>query len=184
MLSDYPDTQIEKEITHTHFLRFLKIRDNILNNQFGRLYGNGYNVPELATVYAPIQKSCEEKEFCKKLSTKEGREKLSSILSITQDFSLLSEFELGHYGRLDLLGKSVRTVFAIECKVGLAPNSLVSQIDRYRLALELNMNLGLYDEVKAYVVSERFTTYEAIELSRLSVNMIEHSGTIQSLKVL
>lgn len=184
MLSDYTDSQIEKEITEPHYRRFLKIRENISNKQYGRLYGAGYDAPVLPYFVAPIEKSCQEKEFCKKLFSKDGVDKLSSTLEIPQGLSLLSEVELGNYGRLDLLGKVARTVFAIEVKVGKAPNSLVSQIDRYRLALELDMTLGMYDEVKAYVVAEQFTNYEAIELSRLAVNMIEHAGTIESLRLL
>ena len=67
--------------------------------------------------------------------------------------------------------------------MGSAPADVVSQIDRYRLASELDMCMGLHDDVKAVVVAESFPHYVAVELSRLSVTMVTHDGSPQGLKV-
>lgn len=184
MLSEYSDEIILQEIGEIHFKRYNQIRENIKRHSYGRIYATGQTAPILRQTFTRPEKSCKEKEFCDILSSKEGRAKLSELLKLSQSCSILREFELQEYGRVDLLVRDGRKVFPIEVKVGLAPNSLVSQIDRYRLALELDMCCGLHDCVEAYVMAEMFTSYEAIELSRLSVGMIEHNGTLASMKVL
>lgn len=184
MLSEYEPEKIREEIGEIHFKRYNVIQDNISRGLYGRIYFSGNTAPFIKTSYTPQEKTCKEKEFCDILVSTEGRKKLSELLQFSQSFSILREFELGEFGRVDLLVRSDRKVFPVEVKMGEAPNSLVSQIDRYRLALELDMVWGLYDEVEAVVLAERFTPYEAIELSRLSVKMVEHNGTIASMKVL
>ncbi len=182
MLSDYSENTILAEITAIHFNRFLKIKDNIQKGIFGRIYESGFSTPMLEA--GKKQPSCQELEFVNKLCTDEGRAKLCTLCELSPKTNFQREYELNEYGRLDLLGKEGRRLVAIEVKVGQAPNSVVSQIDRYRLALELNFCIGIYDTVDAYVLAESFTTYDAIELSRLSVKMIEHKGMIESMRLL
>jgi hypothetical protein len=183
MLSSYSDYEILNEIGLVHYNRFEIIRKNIENNMFGRLNGNGYTTPDDITTYKK-EKTIKEKDFCKLLYSKTGSRFLAELVGADlNSYTILNEFELGDYGRLDFLIKSGRKVYAIEVKTGEAPSSLVSQIDKYRLALELSMNFGLYDEVQAFVVAEAFPVYVTGELSRLSIELIEHKGTLETLKL-
>jgi hypothetical protein len=84
----------------------------------------------------------------------------------------------------DFLVREGRTHHVIEVKAGGTPSDVVSQIDRYRIGSELEMTMGLHDRVTATVIAERFSPYVAMELSRLSVRMVTHCGTPESLRLL
>lgn len=182
MISDYSDNKIHQEITTVHFNRFLKIKSNIQNGIFTRIYGEGTTTPILES--SKKQPTCQEIEFVNKVCTPEGKVILCKLCGLSPRASLQREYDLGEYGRLDLYIKDARRAVAIEFKVGCSDSSLISQIDRYRLALELNLCLGLYDVVDVFVAVESFTSYTAIELSRMSVKMIEHKSTISSMRLL
>ena len=183
MLNEYPDCDILKEIDEPHFERYKTIRTNIQNGIYGRIHGSGFETPEIPLVFSK-DKSGSEKEFCDKLWSKEGRIKLSNLLNLSKNATILREYEIDSFGRLDFLIRDGRRISIIEVKMGQSPYSLVSQIDKYRLAVELDMCYGLYDYVNAYTIAESYTSYEAIELSRASVKILEHKGTLESLRII
>lgn len=183
MLSEYPDEQIRKEITEVHFDRLIKIRDNITRGIYGRLHGDSFTTP-ITTTIVNKERSGLEKEFCNQLVTSLAQRKLAELMHIQGKFGVCREYDLSPYGRLDFLFREGRRLCALEVKMGKAPNSLVSQIDRYKIALELEMCKGLVDRVDAYVLAESYTQYEMSELSRMGIRMMEHRGTVESLRII
>jgi hypothetical protein len=179
MLNTYTEREILSELHPIHFERFKTIQRRIEQNLFGRLYGEGYQTPIFEQNFAPVQKSGPELEFCKELVRQ--KTKLLYILQASPTALVGREEEMREFGRCDILARDNRIIRAVEVKMGEAPSSVVSQIDKYVLALELNMCLGLYDIVVGTVIAEKFPPYVAAELSRIGINMITHSGTVDSL---
>ncbi len=174
-------SSIKDEIGQIHYARFELIQANIQNGSYGRLYGYGFETPYIDP-FTNKEASGDEAEFHKKLITKSGRQCLYDCLNIDFWAGMLHEVEMDPYGRCDFVIREGRTTYAIECKMGEAKSAVVGQIDKYRLALELEMSMGMSDRVIAVVVAETFTPYVAGELSRLSVRMIQHNGQPESLK--
>lgn len=172
---------VKADIGPIHYARFEIIKENVKNGHFGRLYGYGMETPEIDPS-GSTESNGKEDEFHRLLLSKEGREKLFGCLDIEFYASVVHEVEMDPYGRCDFVVREGRTWHAIEVKMGEAKSAVVSQIDKYRLAMELDMNLGLHDRVEAVVVAENFSPYVAGELSRLSVRMLKHAGTIESLR--
>lgn len=173
---------VRAELGLKHFLRLHQIKAKIKIGQYGRLYGDGYETPAIEATYGVIQKSGLEREFCDKLYSQDGRERLAVACGFGPVCTVLRELDLDEFGRVDFLLGEGRARLAVEVKMGEAPSSVVSQIDKYRLGLELDMCRGLYDEVFAAVAAEYFPPYVATELSRLSVIMLQHNGTIESVR--
>lgn len=178
------DNSIQAEIGLPHFLRFNQIRTQIKAGRYGRLYGDGFETPPIAATYGTIQKSGDEREFCAKLSNRAGKDKIAVACGLTELSTMLTEVDLDEFGRVDFLIMEGRKQCAVEFKMGEAQHAVVAQIDKYRLGLEFDMCKGLYDEVLAAVAAEHFPLYVATELSRLSVMMLEHKGTIASIQPL
>lgn len=171
------------DIDEIHRGRFKKIKEGILNGSFSRLYGSGTSVSNLDFSYINSEKSGKEKDFCWELIKADGLEKLCDIIGCTYLFTnVVSELNMDPYGRCDLVLKEGRSMYVVEVKMGSAPSSVVSQIDKYRLCMELDMCRGLYDEVFAFVLAENYPSYVSLELSRLDVGMIEHKGSPDTLK--
>jgi hypothetical protein len=164
----------------SHFDRFSRIRYGIKHGNYGRLYDQGEAAPENAE---KIEQKLEidESKF-HTLLLGEGKQKFLSEIGASSKASIVHEFEMDPYGRCDFLIRDGRTWHVVEVKIGQAPTSVVSQIDKYRLFSELQMCLGLHDEVKAAVIAQSFPTYVAGELSRISVSMLLHRGDADSLK--
>lgn len=171
---------LKDQIGAIHYARYELIRENIRNGQFGRLYGFGTSVPSIESG-GINEDSGSEAEFHKMLLSKQGKERLFGCLGIESGASVVHELDMAPYGRCDFLVREGRTWHVIEVKMGEAKSSVVSQIDKYRMAQELEMCLGLHDRVEAVVVAENFTPYVAGELSRLSVQMVKHGGNIDGL---
>lgn len=176
-------SSILEEIGPIHYARFELIQANVKNENYGRLYGSGFETP-FVDPFITKERSGEEAEFHMKLWQKEGREKMFECLGIGFWASTLHEVDMYPYGRCDFLVREGRTWYVIEVKTEGAGHSVASQIDKYRLAMELDMSLGLHDKVEAIVIATTFSPYVAGELSRLSVKMVTHNGTVESLKVL
>lgn len=170
------------ELGYKHYGRYLDMRANMRKNIFSRLCSNGIELIEKNRHNDESIKK--EKVFCKEIL--KNLQYIISILGISDKYNVVPEFDMGIYGRCDFLIRDLknRTWIVIEVKMGAAPTSVISQIDRYRLALELDMCLGLHDEVKAYVMAEQFTEYVSRELSRAGVGMILHKGDITELNII
>lgn len=166
------------EIGAVQMGRFRKIREGITDGSFARLYGQGTDSSAL-DLGPPADRSGEEKDFCKKLL--QDRHVLLCLLG-ADGADIVTELPMDPYGRCDFVIRAGRRVYVAEVKMGEAPSSVVSQIDKYRLCMELDMCLGTHDEVLAFVVAESFSPYVASELSRLDVGMIEHKGNCESMK--
>jgi hypothetical protein len=171
------------EIGPIQMLRYRRIAEEVRSGRFGRLYGDGNPVPVPRCDISIDKKSDDEKKFQRTL-TGQGRASLLSIMGAPDDVILVTELDLYEYGRCDFVAYGGRKTWVAELKMGEAKSQVVSQIDKYRLALELDMCLGLYDEVRAYVLAERFPSYVSTELSRAGVTMVEHSGRSDSLRII
>jgi RecB family endonuclease NucS len=154
------------------------------NGQYGRLYGYGEAVPDLNPYEQSENDDLNEVEFHKKLMTKTGRQILFDRLGIEFWADLVHEIEMDPFGRMDFLIREGRIRHAIEVKDCEAKSSVIGQIDKYRISLELEMCHGLYDEVRGYVIARSFHPYVASELSRMGVRMFLHSGEPDSLRKL
>jgi hypothetical protein len=131
---------------------------------------------------APVEPSGPEKDFHKVLITNAGRTALFKEAGIRDWASASHEHDFWEYGKCDFYIREGRIAHVVEVKMGEAPSSVVSQIDRYRLAAELDMCFGLHDEVMAVVMAEKFPPYVMTELSRLNVTMLLHRGTPDSIE--
>lgn len=169
------------EIGAAHYDRYRLIKDAVSSGTFSRLYGAGESTPEPFGL-PPAEYEGDEADFHRKVMSVEGRRKLYECLGIDFWANMTHEMELDPYGRCDFVVREGRTWHCIELKMREAKSSVVSQIDKYRLALELDMCMGLHDRVKAVVVAQAFSPYVASELSRLSVDMLKHDGTVESLR--
>jgi hypothetical protein len=167
------------EIGEENYKRYLRIKANIENGSFIRLYGTGFSVPSESYETCEVDK--EEREF--HLDLMHSPAALFSLIDVPMDAIMVHELELSDYGRCDFVLRHGRTVTAVEVKMGDSPTSVVSQIDKYRLGLELDMCLGLYDRVRAFVLAGSFGPYVASELSRVDVGMIVHHGTPEELRL-
>lgn len=183
MIEDEGKRASIKEALGKHFDRYEIIKFNIQNKQYGRIYGQGTDTPEIDP-FGNKESDGKEAEFHKKLMSKEGRQKLFNCLGIEFWATMVHELEMDPYGRCDFLIREGRELTVCEVKMGSAKSSVVSQIDKYRLAMELDFCLGLHEKVNAVVIAETFSPYVATELSRLSVQMVQHSGEPESLRKL
>lgn len=166
--------KLSDEIGLIHYGRFLKIKEGITSNSWSRIYGSGETTPRSFEVYeSAVEKR--ENDIHKALLSKEGMVLLEALLGVSDEAIYIHEYDLRDYGRCDILARDKRTIYIIEVKQGETPSSVVSQIDKYRLAMELDMSLGLYDYVQAAVVAESFSKYVTAELSRLDVKMLAFS---------
>ena len=169
---------LEDEICPIHARRFRAIREGILSGTYARIGGGGVSVPSDCFLMQP-EDDAKEKDFHKELMAPPGRGVLFGCLGISdQKATMLHEYDLGTYGRCDFLIREGRAWYAIEVKIGEAKPEVSAQVDKYRLALELDMVLGMHDEVFAAVVANGFCPYAASELSRMGVIMIAHQGSV------
>lgn len=168
------------EIGERNYQRYLRIKSNIENGSFARLYGGGLNAPEPSL--DPTESEKGEREF--HLELMQNPAALFSLIDVPKDAIVVHELELSEYGRCDFIFRHGKTITALEVKMGDAPTSVVSQIDKYRLGLELDMCLNLYDQVRAFVLAGGFGTYVASELSRVDVGMLVHRGDPSELRLL
>lgn len=173
-------SKLASEIGPAQMERFRKIKDRVSRGEFGRLYGPGESVGPVYEAPRIRERSGPEKEFCRALLKE--RERLLGAMDMEFWADIVPEVDMDPFGRCDFVAREGRTVAVVEVKMGEAPTSVVSQIDKYRLAAELDMCIGTHDEVLAYVVAENFQPYVATELSRLSVNMILHKGSPRTLR--
>lgn len=174
--------KLVEEIGPVQVLRFRRIRKEVEEGTFRRLYGDGVGIEELRMSPPWREKGGSEKEFCRKLLSREGLCRLFLVLSVSEGALVVPEVRMDPYGRCDMVIREGKRVHVVEVKVGEAPTSVVAQIDKYRLCMELEMCLGLHDEVLAYVLAESFSPYVSSELSRIDVRMIEHRCSLDSLR--
>jgi hypothetical protein len=170
-----------EEVGVPHLLRYDRIRRGVESGGFPRLHGAGYEAPEGLAPAVPADPGVDERAFCSAL-VKE-RAALLGLLGASPAAIVASEVEMDPYGRCDLLLRDGRVLHVVEVKMGDAPTAVVSQIDKYRLAMELDMCAGLHDEVRAWVVAGGFPPYVACELSRAEVGMILHAGRASELRL-
>jgi hypothetical protein len=180
MLESEKPEDIINEIGEVHYRRFQQIKNNIIFGNFRRLYGTGTSMPAI-NEYFVKEPDIKEKEFHKLLMTKSGRLPLFSCLGASEASTMVHEIEVSPYGRIDFVVKDGRKWYAVEVKVEEAKDDIIGQVDKYFVALELEMNLGLHDYVGAAVVAPSFSPYVTAELSRMGVIMVTHSGTAESL---
>lgn len=172
---------LRDEIGAPHHARFLLIKDAIKSGTYARLYGSGSETPDVEGL-TQSEYEGDEAEFHRKLMRSDARKLLFDCLGIDQSANYVHEVEMGPYGRCDFVIREGRIWHCVEVKMREAKHSVVSQIDKYRLAMELDMCMGLHDRVNAIVVAQSFSPYVATELSRLSVLMVKHDGTVESLR--
>jgi hypothetical protein len=168
------------EIGEQNYKRYLKIKTNVENGSFARLYGGGGNAPDPIFDISETEKG--EKEFHMELMSNPYA--LFSLIDVPKDAIVVHELEMSEYGRCDFIFRHGKTITALEVKIGDAPTSVVSQIDKYRLGLELDMCLNMYDQVRAFVLAGGFGPYVTSELSRVDVGMIVHRGKPDELRLL
>jgi hypothetical protein len=171
------------EVGPRHMERLDRIRERMSHGEYGRVYGRGSEVPDVAP-RAHVEPSGVEADFHKKLIHRDGRGLFMDVIGAARGSDMVHELDMREFGRCDFVIRDGRTWHVVEIKMGQAPADVPSQIDRYRIASELDMNLGLHDDVRAAVVAEHFPQYVATELSRLAVSMILHDGTPAGLRVL
>jgi hypothetical protein len=172
--SSRKDELVLSEIGPVHMGRFRTIRERVRTGSFGRLYGDGIGVPRDQVEFVSEDQS--EDEVHRWLYGKDGSSLLLACIGASWESIMCSEVVMGEYGRCDILVRDGRTVYPVEIKAAEAPSSVVSQIDRYRLAMELDFCLGLYDKVIPVVVAGDFGPYVRQELSRCDVSMVCHEG--------
>lgn len=172
---------LDDQLSRPQLLRYVAMKGRMAIGEYGRIYGAGAGADGIAAP-TKAEPSGSEVDFHRKLMTREGRTALCLALTANLDADFLHELDLSPYGRLDLLVKDGRTWTAVEIKMGEAQPSVISQVDKYRLALELEMNKGLHDEVQAVVLAEAFPEIVKAELARMAVTMVQHDGTLQGIR--
>ena len=169
------------EIGRKHWPRFYKMKDGVEDGTFPRLFGSGYETPLAWDQYMAFPDNLpKEREFCRQIANEPV---LRAVVGASSESIIVLEVEMDEFGRCDIVIRDGRTMHVIEVKMGEAPTDVPSQIDRYILSSELDMCLGLHDEVIAHVVAGRFPKYVATELSRRSVGMILHEGRPDRLRL-
>jgi hypothetical protein len=174
---------LAREIGPVHMLRCRRIAAEVRSGSFRRLHGDGVSTPSVPFQYDTKEKTEDEKAFQRRLySHSGGKVVFLAAIGAPADAVIVPELDLREFGRCDLVLYGGRRAWVVELKMGEARSSAVSQIDKYRLALELDMGLGLYDEVSAVVIAASFPRYVAGELSRMGVGMVVHDGNPESLR--
>lgn len=168
------------EIGPVNYARYLKIKTNVENGSFCRLYGGGQATPQ--PVECNYETGKEERQFHVDLMAQPAA--LFSLIEVPNDALVIHELDLSEYGRCDFVFRHGKVVTVVEVKMEDAPTSVVSQIDKYRLGLELDMCLNLYNTVRAFVLAAGFGPYVTSELSRVDVGMIVHQGKPNELRLL
>lgn len=170
------------EIGSKHMPRFYKMKDGIEDGTFLRLFGSGgYETPLDQDRFMPFPDDLpKEREFCRQIANEPI---LRAVVGASSDSIIVLEVEMNEFGRCDIVIRDGRKLYVIEVKMGEAPTDVPAQIDRYIMAAELDMCLGLYDEVIAHVVAGKFPKYVSTELSRRSVGMILHEGRPDRLRL-
>ena len=169
------------EIGTRHMPRFYKMKDGVEDGSFPRLFGSGYETPPVVDyAIVNVNELPKEREFCRQISCEPI---LRAIVGAQSESIIVLEVEMDEFGRCDIVIRDGRILHVIEVKMGEAPTDVPAQIDRYILAAELDMCLGLHDEVVAHVVAGKFPKYVATELSRRSVGMILHEGRPDRLRL-
>jgi hypothetical protein len=161
-----------------HVKRYEWMRLSIESGTFARFHGEPCGVP---TYHAPAAEDDQREADFNRTVVRE-RVKLFNCLGIQPKSGMLAEFEMGEFGRCDFVVREGRMWHAIESKIGEAGFASVAQIDKYRIALELDMCLGMYDRVEAAVLARGFSPYVSSELSRHGVRMVAHDGTLDRLR--
>lgn len=167
------------EIGPIHFERFKTISSRVKDNSFARITGDGVD----ATFLEPLKQDIEntpEKEFCKTILKEKTH--IYNAVGVSSKAIITTEVDVDPYGRIDIRFVENRVVKILEVKTKEAESSLVSQIDKYRVAIELDMCLGLYDQVEAYVLANAYNKYMISELTRASVVVLTHTGTPESIR--
>ena len=182
MLLDEKDDAIQAEIGPIHYKRLMYMKDEVRNGTFRRFRSGGEAMPELNPIVT--ERSRDEAAFHRLIMAKDGRRKLFDALGVQPSASLIHELELDPYGRVDFLIREGRKWHAVEIKAEEAKHDVVGQVDKYILGLSLEMCMGLHDEVGAAVLATGFSPYAASELSRMSVTMLVHDGTIEGIRKL
>ena len=173
------------EIGPIQMLRCRKIIEEVRSGTFRRLHGDGVSNPSIPFQYNTQEETEDEKAFQRKLfSPSGGKTVFLAIIGAPADAVIVPEFDFMEFGRCDLVIYAGRKAWAVELKMGEAKSSVVAQIDKYRVGLELDMCLGLYDEVEAFVLARSFPKYVATELSRMGVVMVVHEGKTDSLRLI
>jgi hypothetical protein len=162
-----------------HASRYSKMREAVIRGDYGRLRG-GSASPVVEWEATQAEPSGAEKDFC--LGLLKSPWAMLSLIGASDRALVVPQLDMGPYGRVDFLVRDGRTWYVVEVKMGEAPTSTVSQIDRYTIAAELDMCLGLHDEVFGAVLAEGFGPYALGELSRMGVHIIEHRGDPCSLR--
>jgi hypothetical protein len=183
MLEDEGSKKPLDQSLGVHYQRFLALRDAVRDGTFAKPHGIGSQAPPLDP-FAHKERSGEEAAFHRILMSPAGRGPLFACLGAGSKATMVHELEMGIYGRCDFVVREGRTWHAVEVKASEAKHDIVGQIDKYFLALELDMCLGMHDFVKAAVVARSFPPYVAGELSRMGVVMIAHDGSPESLRKL
>jgi hypothetical protein len=165
------DASLMDAIGEKHYSRYILLRDNMSRDQYCRLSAPGYSTPAFEMARQK-EKSVKEKDFCRGLLRR--KEEIMSLLDLSPKSSMVPELDMRPYGRCDfsVLDRESRVAVAIEVKIGEAPASTVSQIDKYMLCLELDMIKGLHDEVWGCVIADSFPYYVSSEFSRMGVHMV------------
>ena len=167
------------EIGPIHFERFKSISSRIKDNSFSRLVGRGSDAAIVEEIN-PESQTISEKEFCRVILKEKTH--IHQAVGASPNAIVTTEVDVYPYGRIDIRFVENRVVKILEVKMGEAPTSLVSQIDKYRVAIELEMGLGLYDYVEAYVLANSYNKFVSSELTRSSVVLLTHTGTPESIR--
>lgn len=170
---------LENEIGKIHYERFLLISHNIKHKLYIPLWNGGTAENFKPMSFQEGEPIGEEKEFHKLLLA--DRLLLYDVIGASKTSSIMHEIDVNPYGRIDFIVKDGRIWYVVEVKMGEVGHHVTSQIAQYRIAMEMTMNLGLHDIVKAAVVAPAFNTFAQGELTRNGVLLIGHSGTPESL---
>lgn len=178
-----PAGTLASELGPVHMERYRKIKERMTLGLYMRLSGDGSSAP-ISKWCPPASQENSERAFCKELCTRKGKAFLFNLLGASPDAFIIDEFDMGIYGRCDIVVQAGRVRWVVEVKMGRAPDSVVSQVDKYRLSEELQMCLGLHDDVRPFVLAGSFPPYVASELSRNGIEMLLHDGKPESLRTM
>lgn len=162
------------EVGEIHFARAKAMKKAIRDGTWSRI-GAGYSSQD-ATGHERAERSGREDKFHRWLYSRPGREAMCSCLGAGHRSGVVHEVDMEEFGRCDFVVRDGRRWFVVEVKMGNAPSSVISQIDKYRMAAELDMCKRTHDEVVGAVLAESFSPYVTAELSRSGVLMIQHDG--------
>lgn len=173
------DESLFESLKRSIFWEELKILgEQVDNGEVVRKYELLKELDDSVHLEGDNEKFRREKALVDKIC-KDGQESLRKLFKASNKFYLSSREYPTLFGRLDLLGKDERTIYAIEVKKGTAKHDIVSQIDKYILDLKLKLMYRTYDIIKGAVIANGFSQYALNELRKNNIIILKYKYNIE-----